>query len=76
MAGQHRNINYARLTKRSVLLGISLLVIGFVGHTALSLSIVPAPEWVDTILIDAEYIGILIMLFSPFIFGIFLPLTE
>ena len=76
MAGQHRNIDYAKLTKRSVLLGVSLLVLGFVGHTAVSLSIVHAPGWVDTVLVDAEYIGVLVMLFSPFIFGIFLPLTE
>lgn len=76
MAGRYRNIDYAKLTKTSVLLGVSLIVIGFLGEVALGMSTVHAPGWVDTVLVDAEFLGIIVALLSVFIFGILLPLRE
>lgn len=64
------------ITKRSVLLAVSPLVLRFVEVVALSHSIIHAPGWVDTVLVDAEFTGVLVTLFSTFIFRIFLSLTE
>jgi hypothetical protein len=34
------------------------------------------PAWEETLLFDMEVLGVLISLFSPFVFGVLLPLTE
>ncbi|GGJ09929.1 hypothetical protein GCM10008995_19830 [Halobellus salinus] len=76
MAGRYGDIDYAKLTKTSVLLGVSLVMGGFLGDVALGVSTVHAPGWIDTVLVDAEFLGILVVLLAVFIFGILLPLTE
>lgn len=76
MAGRYGDVDYARLTKTSVLLGVSLTMVGFFGHMALGMSAVHAPGWLDTVLVDAEFLGIVVALLSVFVFGIVLPLTE
>lgn len=76
MAGRYGDIDYAKLTKTSVLLGVSLIVIGFFGEVALGMATVHAPGWVDAVLVDAEFLGIIVVLLAVFVFGIVLPLTE
>ena len=73
---QHSELDYAFLTKAGFLLGLGLFVLGgggeFLGHALYG----PLPAWVDTLLFDLEAVGLVIGFFSPFIFGIFLPLTR
>jgi len=68
--------NYAKLAKSGFLLGLTLFVVGagaeFIGHTYFK----PVPGWEDTLFVGMEMIGILTGLISPFLFGIFLPLTD
>ena len=68
--------DYALLAKAGFLLGLGLFAIGLggelVGHTYFG----TLPTWEETLLFDLEVIGLIVGFFSPFVFGIFLPLTE
>lgn len=74
--GRYGDLNYARLTKTGFLLGITLFIVGAGGELILHTLLSDVPAWEATLLFDLEAIGIVIAFFSPFIFGIFLPLTE
>ncbi|MFA9515681.1 hypothetical protein ACERIT_00420 [Halopenitus sp. H-Gu1] len=76
MAGRYGDLNYQKLTKRSVLLGLTLFVIGALGELTLHTVGLQVPGWEELLLFDIEILGIVIALLSPFVFGIFLPLTE
>lgn len=76
MPGRYGNIDYSAFTKRGVLLGVCLLVFGALGNFAVANTGVTIPAWEKTLLLDAEWIGVLLILLSPFVFGVFLPLTE
>lgn len=73
---QHRELDYAFLAKAGFLLGLGMFVLGgggeFLGHALYG----SLPAWVDTLFFDLEAVGLVIGFFSPFIFGIFLPLTK
>lgn len=74
--GRYGKLDYPHLTKAGFFLGLGLLVIGvggeFVGQTYFG----GLPAWEDTLLYALSIVGLLIGFFSPFVFGIFLPLTE
>jgi hypothetical protein len=73
--GRYGSLDYPRLTKGGVLFGLLLFAVGLLGQVALGAS--PAtPAWELTLLFDLEAIGLLVAFFSPFVFGIVLPLTE
>lgn len=76
MVGRYGDLNYQKLTKRSVLFGVSLFLIGAVGEIVLHSAGLQVPGWEETLLFDAEVLGAIVTLLSPFVFGIFLPLTE
>ena len=76
MAGRYGDIDYPTLTKRSFLLGIGLFALGALGEFAIAATGTPVPAWEHTLLVDAEWVGVIIALLSPFVFGIILPLTE
>lgn len=76
MTGRYGDLDYPKLTKRSFLLGVSLLVVGELGDAALRAVSESAPAWEHTALAWAAILGVLIALTSPFVFGIVLPLTE
>ena len=76
MAGRYGNLDYPTLTKRSFLLGVSLFVVGAVGEFVIHALGLQVPGWETALLWDAEVVGIVVALFSPFVFGILLPLTE
>ncbi|WP_144904797.1 DUF7860 family protein [Halobellus captivus] len=76
MTGRYGDIDYPTLTKRSFLLGIGLFALGALGEFALAATGTAVPAWEHALLVDAEWIGILIALVSPFVFGVLLPLTE
>lgn len=76
MTGRYGDLDYPKLTKRSFLLGVSLLVVGEVGDAVLRATTESAPAWEHTVLTWAAIVGVLVALCSPFVFGIVLPLTE
>lgn len=70
------SLDHAFLAKAGFLLGVTLFVMGaggeLIGHGMYG----SLPGWETTLFFDLEVIGLLISLFSPFLFGIFLPLVE
>ncbi|UPM43570.1 DUF7860 family protein [Halocatena salina] len=74
--GRYGDLDYGLLTKTGFLLGIGLFALGAgggaIGHSLYG----TLPAWETTLFTYAEVVGILLGLFSPFLFGIFLPLTE
>ncbi|WP_148413705.1 hypothetical protein [Haloferax sp. KTX1] len=75
--GRYGNIDYPRMTKTGLGLGLALFLFGALGaKVALAVSGGPIPGWERTLFFDAEWLGIALVLFSPIIFGIVLPLTE
>lgn len=76
MTGRYGKLDYPRLVKRGFLLGLSLFLVGALGEFAIHAALVQVPAWEETLLFDAEVLGILLMFFSPVIFGVALPLTE
>ena len=73
---QTRSIDHARLAKLGFLFGLGLFALGgageIVGHSVLG----GLPAWEDSLLFDVEVVGLLVGFFSPFVFGIALPLLE
>ena len=73
---QHSDLDHAFLAKAGFLVGLALFTIGgggeLIGHTMYG----SLPAWENTLFFNLEVIGLLIGFFSPFIFGIVLPLTE
>lgn len=76
MAGRYGNLDYPKITKRGVAIGLGLFVIGALGEAIIHLMGLQVPGWEEALLFDFEVLGILIMLLSPFVFGILMPLTE
>jgi hypothetical protein len=73
--GRYGSLDYPRLAKRSFLFGLSLFVLGLLGQVVLGTT-AGTPAWELTLLLDLEAIGLVVAFLSPFVFGIFLPLTE
>lgn len=76
MTGRYGNLDYPKLTKRGSGLGLALLAVGALGEAALPAVVGPLPGREEMLFFDLEVIGVALMLLSPFVFGIFLPLTE
>ncbi|ADE04766.1 MULTISPECIES: DUF7860 family protein [Haloferax] len=75
--GRYGDIDYPRMTKTGLGLGLALFLFGAIGaKVALAVSGGAIPGWERTLFFDAEWLGIALVLFSPIIFGIVLPLTE
>lgn len=70
--GQHEALDYPTLTKAGFLIGLALFLGGAIRGTVLSTGL----GWLSTVFLDLEAIGLLVGFFSPFLFGILLPLTE
>lgn len=73
---RYGNFDYAYLAKTGFLLGLALFAIGggggLLGHAFFE----PLPAWESTLFLDLEVLGVLVGFVSPFLFGVFLPLTE
>lgn len=76
MTGRYGKIDYATLTKRAFAAGAALFALGLLGELAISTLGMSVPNWEQTLLVDAEIAGVLVMLLSPFVFGVFMPLTD
>lgn len=70
--GRYGNPDYPKLVKYGMLISLALVVLG-AGGTQFGSGL---PGWERTVLFDAEVLGTLGLLLSPFVFGILLPLTE
>lgn len=74
--GRYGNIDYPTVTKRAFLLGVGLFLVGAVGEIVGHAVFGPLPGWEQTLLLNAEIVGVLIAVVAPIVFGIVLPLTE
>lgn len=74
--GRYGDLDYARLAKVGFFFGLGLFIIGTGGEIIGHAYFEPLPPWEDTLFLDLEILGILVGFFSPFLFGVFLPLTE
>lgn len=76
MAGRYGDLDYPTLTKRSVLLGVALFLVGVLGEAVIALAGLQVPSWEETLLFDLEVLGIVVAFLSVVVFGVALPLTE
>ncbi|SFR33855.1 DUF7860 family protein [Halogeometricum limi] len=72
----HGRFDYEKLTKVGVGSGLALFAVGAFGTLVAPSIVGPLPAWEQTLFFDAELLGVALTLLSPFVFGIFLPLTE
>jgi len=76
MAGRYGDLDYPTLTKRSVLLGVALFLVGALGEAVIALMGLQVPGWEEALLFDLEVLGIVVAFLSVVVFGVALPLTE
>lgn len=76
-AGRYGKIDYPKLAKYGFYVGATMFLVGALGEMLLS-SVLAAevPGWIHSVLFDIEVVGLLVGFFSPWVFGIILPLTE
>lgn len=74
--GRYGSIDYARIAKTGFLLGVALLLIGFLGEYIAHTALTTVPEWELRLFFWLEVIGVAIGFFVPLIYGLILPLTE
>lgn len=70
------NLDYPRLTKLGIGSGLTLFTVGALGLLVAPAVVGPLPAWGQTLFLDAEALGLVVTLLSPFVFGILLPLVE
>jgi hypothetical protein len=73
---RYGDLDYPKLTKLGVGLGLTLFAVGAAGSMAGPALFGTLPAWEQTLFFDFEALGVVLTLFSPFVFGILLPLTE
>ncbi|WP_232703197.1 hypothetical protein [Halobacterium wangiae] len=71
--GRYGNLDYPKLTKFGTLASLACVLLGAVGT---SLGAGRLPGWELALLFDVEVLGVLGMVVCPFVFGVFMPLTE
>ena len=76
MAGRYGSLDYPKLTRLGFGLGLTLFVVGLLGGIVFPAVAGPSPAWERTLFFDFEALGVALALVSPFVFGVFLPLTE
>ncbi|MEZ3163594.1 hypothetical protein ABNG03_07370 [Halorubrum sp. RMP-47] len=76
MSAGYGRVDYSRLTRLSFAFGIGLFLVGELGVFGTRTAGLSLPSWELQLLETVPWVGILVALLSPFVFGIFLPLTE
>ena len=74
--GRYGDLDYGSLAKHSFLLGVGLFVVGAGGELLAHTLQMTLPAWEETLLYDAEILGLLVAFVSPWVFAVILPLTE
>jgi len=74
--GRDGTINYGRWAKTGFLLGVTLLALGAGGEIIGRALFGSLPAWEDTLFVYMEGIGLTIGFFSPWVFGVALPLMD
>ncbi|WP_330631341.1 DUF7860 family protein [Halocatena halophila] len=69
-------VNHELLVKLGFSVGVGLFVLGAAGQGLLPAITGPLPSWEQSLLLGAEEVGLVVGFFSPFVFGILLPLIE
>jgi hypothetical protein len=72
----YTSADYARFAKGGFLLGLTLLLAGATGEIVGHAVYGSLPAWETTLFTDLELVGLLVGLFSPFVFGIAAPLID
>lgn len=73
---QTGSIDHAKRAKQGFLLGAGLFAVGGLGEILGHALYTELPAWEQTLLFNAEVVGVLLALLAPLIFGVVLPLTE
>jgi hypothetical protein len=73
---RYGDLDYERATKVGFALSVAMFAVGAGGELLASGLHWSLPAWEHTLLTDMELLGVLGILLVPFVFGIFLPLTE
>jgi hypothetical protein len=74
--GTRANIDYEVWLKRSFLGGLAALIFSLLALKFGPQVFGPLPGWEQTLFWDLSVLGLLVAFFSPFVFGIVLPLLE
>lgn len=74
--GQYQRLAYSQYARGGFVLGITVFVLGILGHTLGPALFGPLPEWELTLFTAMELSGIGLALCSPIVFAIVLPLIE
>jgi hydrogenase/urease accessory protein HupE len=69
-------MDHAKRAKQGFLLGVGLFAVGALGEIIGHALYAELPGWEQTLLFNAEVVGILLALLAPLVFGIVLPLIE
>ncbi|WP_254525159.1 hypothetical protein [Natrinema caseinilyticum] len=73
---RHSGHEYPELAKTGFLLGLVLFVVGsgseLIGHALFG----SLPQWENTLFVTLIAVGFLVGFFSPFVFGVVMPLVE
>jgi hydrogenase/urease accessory protein HupE len=69
-------MDHAKRAKQGFLLGVGLFAVGALGEIVGHALYAELPGWEQTLLFNAEAVGILLALLAPLVFGVVLPLTE
>lgn len=70
------SMDYAKRAKQGFAVGAALFVVGVLGEAVGHAVPGSLAGWQQTLLFDAEVLGVLIGLLVPLVFGIVLPLVE
>lgn len=76
MSRTQKRVDHAKRTKMGFLLGVSLFVVAELTEPIQRAIGMGVPGWEHSLLLTAGFIGILLALLSPFVFGIVFPLIE
>ncbi|NKE37531.1 hypothetical protein GWG54_17300 [Natronococcus sp. JC468] len=74
--GHHSNLDHAYWAKRGFLFGLGLFLLGASGEILGQMFFSPLPSWEHTLFTLLIGIGIITGFFSPWIFGVALPLID
>ncbi|WP_254531653.1 hypothetical protein [Natrinema gelatinilyticum] len=73
---RYSGYDYPKLAKTGFLFGLVLFVVGsaseLVGHALFG----SLPQWENTLFVSLIAVGFLVGFFSPFVFGVIIPLVE